>query len=383
MRASDYNDNFNEKRIIEGLRKEYNLKDFKDVERLYNRIKSGEIKLVSDAGRQFDDEIYELYSNMKADYNDKHARPLLKDTRKSGRSTGKNEKCGEQKQAKPVKKLADYNPDMQKLIAAEMKKNEKKRRFVILLAVCILLVCVGYLIFYYAGSDRSQKRFDKLASLVGSDSLNNGEKTTVTAHLTSGETKELQVMDKYVTLYKTNNRLIGWIKIDDTNIDYPVMQCGDNEYYLNHNFDQKEDKAGALFLDCNCDVVNGSDNYIIYGHHLSSGKMFSKLGNYESESFYREHMYITFDTIYEEQTFQVMYAFRSRVYNDDDVVFKYYQFVDANSEEEFNSYMTEMANESFYDTGVQATYGDTLLTLSTCDYNETNGRFVVVAKRIK
>ena len=74
--------------------------------------------------------------------------------------------------------------------------------------------------------------------------------------------------------------------------------------------------------------------------------------------------------------------FRSRVYQKDEVVFKYYQFIDANSEEEFNSYMKEMAALSFYDTGVTASYGDQLLTLSTCDYEEEDGRFVVVAKRV-
>ena len=77
-----------------------------------------------------------------------------------------------------------------------------------------------------------------------------------------------------------------------------------------------------------------------------------------------------------------MYVFRSRVYREDEIVFKYYQFIDANGEQEFNSYMKEMAAMSFYDTGVTAEYGDQLLTLSTCDYQETNGRFVVVAKKI-
>lgn len=77
-----------------------------------------------------------------------------------------------------------------------------------------------------------------------------------------------------------------------------------------------------------------------------------------------------------------MYVFRSRVYKETEIVFKYYQFIDANSEQEFDSYMKEMADMSFYDTGVTAEYGDQLLTLSTCDYQETDGRFVVVAKKV-
>ena len=110
--------------------------------------------------------------------------------------------------------------------------------------------------------------------------------------------------------------------------------------------------------------------------------MFGKLELYQEEDYYKEHQYINFDTIYEKGTYQIMYVFRSRVYKEDEIVFKYYQFIDANGEQEFNSNMQEMAAMSFYDTGVTAEYGDQLLTLSTCDYQEKDGRFVVVAKKI-
>lgn len=111
--------------------------------------------------------------------------------------------------------------------------------------------------------------------------------------------------------------------------------------------------------------------------------MFGNLNKYSSESYCKEHSTIKFDTIYEKGTYEVMYVFRSRIYNEDEVVFKYYQFLDAASEQEFNSNMQEMAALSLYDTGVTASYGDELLTLSTCDNSEEDGRFVVVAKRIK
>ena len=77
-----------------------------------------------------------------------------------------------------------------------------------------------------------------------------------------------------------------------------------------------------------------------------------------------------------------MYAFRSKVYYEDEITFKYYQFIDAVSEEAFRSNLEAMAEMSYYDTGVTAFYGDELLTLSTCDNSEKNGRFVVVARRI-
>ena len=197
----------------------------------------------------------------------------------------------------------------------------------------------------------------------------------------------LTVLEEYKTLFNKNKSLIGWIKIADTNgegvfIDYPVMQSQDSEYYLTHNFYQEYDKNGSIFLDPACDIVHRSTNLIIYGHHMKSGEMFGNLDRYSSEAFYKEHRYIQFDTIYEKGTYEVMYVFRSRIYNEDEIVFKYYQFIDVDSEAEFYSNMNEMEQLALYDTGVTAVYGDELLTLSTCDYQETNGRFVVVAKRI-
>jgi sortase B len=161
------------------------------------------------------------------------------------------------------------------------------------------------------------------------------------------------------------------------------MQTSDNEYYLEHNFNQEYDKNGSLFLDYNCSIYPRSTNLIIYGHHMKSGNMFGNLQKYAKESYEKEHSVIQFDSIYEKATYQVMYVFRSQVYNEDDAVFKYYQFIEANSEGEFDYYMQEMAALSLYDTGVTASYGDSLLTLSTCDSSQTDGRFVVVAKRIQ
>ena len=110
--------------------------------------------------------------------------------------------------------------------------------------------------------------------------------------------------------------------------------------------------------------------------------MFGSLNKYSQKSYFEKHRYIDFDTIYKKGKYEVMYVFRSKVYSEEDVNFKYYQFIDAGSSKEFDSYMNEMAEASLYDTGVTASYGDELLTLSTCDYQQKKGRFVVVAKRI-
>lgn len=222
--------------------------------------------------------------------------------------------------------------------------------------------------------------YESLAELKGSMALAGAEKNDFSLHKTSTQLPD--VLDDYKTLYEKNKKLIGWLKIDDTIIDYPVMQTTDNKYYLEHNFNQEYDKNGSLFLDCSCSVFPRSTNLIIYGHHMKSGQMFGQLQKYAKESYYEKHTTIQFDTIYEKGTYEVMYVFRSQVYNEDDLVFKYYQFINANSETEFDSYMEEMAALSLYDTGVTASYGDSLLTLSTCDNSQKDGRFVVVARKV-
>ncbi|MCR5209204.1 MAG: class B sortase [Lachnospiraceae bacterium] len=277
---------------------------------------------------------------------------------------------------------------MQTLIRIEMEKAEKRRKLLMVFLALIAVGSLGYFGLYYLTSSRSGGRMDELSGLVGSDVLSNMDKNSGAGYIASLSQKDTdeaapEILEKYRTLYNSNRDLIGWIKIADTVIDYPVMQSDDNEYYLSHNFDRKDDKAGCLFLDHKCDAIRGNDNFIIYGHHLTSGRMFSSLSDYESESYYKKHPTIIFDTIYEEGTYQVMYAFRSRVYDETDVKFKYYEFIDTDSEQEFNSYMNEMKAASYYDTGITAVRGDKLLTLSTCDYKEENGRFVVVAKKIK
>lgn len=191
------------------------------------------------------------------------------------------------------------------------------------------------------------------------------------------------VLPKYKTLYQKNKNLAGWIKIDNTGIDYPVMQSvnGKGEFYLDHDFSGKEDRNGTLFLDDECDTMLPSTNLIIYGHNMKSGLMFGELDSYKSETFYKNHPVVKFDTLYHEGLYDVAFAFNSKVFSEAEITFKYYQFIEPNSKEEFDSAVKSMREMSIYDTGVEISYGDHLLTLSTCDYDEKNGRFVVVCKR--
>ncbi len=291
-------------------------------------------------------------------------------------------KTGERQGNKPDDKLSE---EMKAYVQEELKRQEKRRKRLILLCSAVAVCCLGYFGVYSWHHYKTGQAYDKLSQLKEMPVIGSGEVTPPTGPLFTLDepTEPREVLDEYKNLLNKNKKLIGWVKIDDTNIDYPVMQTSDNEYYLTHNLNQENDRNGSIFMDKDCDVLKPSTNYIIYGHHMKSGNMFGKLDLYQDESYCKEHPYIQFDTIYEKGTYEVMYVFRSRVYREEEIVFKYYQFIDANSEQEFDSYMSEMASMSLYDTGVTAEYGDQLLTLSTCDYQEKNGRFVVVAKKVK
>lgn len=195
--------------------------------------------------------------------------------------------------------------------------------------------------------------------------------------------KEPVILEKYADLYEENPDLTGWLSIEGMKIDYPVMQCEDDEYYLHHDFYGNEDKYGCLYVRERADVDTPGTNFIIYGHNMRDGSMFGDLDLYKDEAFFEEHSVISFDTLYEERTYEIVAVFLSRVYREDEEVFKYYDFYDAHTPEEFQDFYENIKSMSLYDTKVTAKYGDTFITLSTCAYHVEDGRLVVVAKRVE
>ena len=270
-----------------------------------------------------------------------------------------------------------------------MKKKKKKkansRSILRFICACLALFCLGYFALYCFMSNNSSSDFQDLSRLKDKINTKNEEDSGVytppTVKLDAIE-EAPDMLEEFSTLYAKNKSIVGWITIDDTPIDYPVMQSKNEEYYLNHNFDQKTDNNGSIFIDADCSIWPRSQNIIIYGHNMKSGKMFGTLDKYKQPDYYEKHPEIQFDTLYNKGTYRIMYVFNDTVHEESEVTFKYYQFVDANSAEEYNSNMNEMAAKSLYDTGVTSHLGDELITLSTCDYSEGAERFVVVAKRV-
>lgn len=250
------------------------------------------------------------------------------------------------------------------------KSNNKLKKIVLLLLIVVFVCGIGYTIYYLYNSYKDKKNNTNILDNVIVDN------TPVTEEKTE---KMLQLEE----LQKENNEIIGWLEIEDTNINLPVCQTTDNDFYLTHNYKKEKSKGGSLFLDKNFDLINGSSNYLIYGHRNTQGLMFEDLLKYSKEDFYNNHKTIKFTTNKDDSVYEIMSVFYSRVYyKKEKDVFRYYNFVNANNEEDYNDFVNNCKKSSIYDTGVTANYGDQLLTLSTCEYSQEDGRFVVVAKKV-
>ena len=171
------------------------------------------------------------------------------------------------------------------------------------------------------------------------------------------------------------------MRIEGTNVDYPVLQTPDDpNYYLYRDFDGNDSKSGSLYVWSEADVNEPSDNLTIFGHNMADGSMFATLSNYIHDYYWEENSLIFFDTLYEYHTYKIFAVFKTSANIGEG--FSYHKFYEAANEEEFNDFVSTCRELSFYDTGITPVYGDKLITLSTCEYTLNNGRLVVCAVRI-
>lgn len=277
------------------------------------------------------------------------------------------------------------------------KKKTVKDHILNILLVFFILVFVGsggYLGYYYWQINKSESRADELEQKIEND---DELATEEFYYATAGDAemgKEAlsmyvevdgkMILRKYSQLYADNTDFIGWLYIPGTKVGYPVMYTPeDEEFYLRKNYDKEYSTAGSLFVSKYSDVVKPTDNVVIYGHNMKAGTMFHDLLNYQDESYYQEHKTVVFNTIYGNAEYEVIAAFQTNIKEVEDTSFKYYQFFDADTAAEFDEYVNNCKALTPYDIPVTAKYGDKLITLSTCSYHTDEGRYVVVAKRVK
>ena len=269
--------------------------------------------------------------------------------------------------------------------------------FFVLIFLVSLTLIARYAVESYRNNQSNNEWADMKESLQAAVTTKPTEKpttappVTTVPNATEGTTfppttappTEPQILPEYLPIYQKNTDMVGWIEVPGTKVNYPVMQTPNNkDYYLKRDFNHNWSDWGCIYAREACDINKPSDNIVLYGHHMADGSMFAQLETrYKRKSFWEEHQYLTFDTLYEHHTYQIIACFRTSANVGQG--FPYHQFNDAATEEEFNAFIAEVKRLSLYDTGLTAEYGDKLLTLSTCEYTLPNGRFVVVAKRIE
>ncbi|MBO4695671.1 MAG: class B sortase [Lachnospiraceae bacterium] len=192
-----------------------------------------------------------------------------------------------------------------------------------------------------------------------------------------------QWREQYSVLVSKNRDCIGYIEIPDTILSYPVMFTPSRyDYYLDRGFEKKYDARGVPFMDA-ATKIGLSRNYIIYGHDMRDGTSFGLLRDFKKKEFAEAHPYVYFNTSVSAGVYQLMYVCRSKIYAKDADVFKYYKYGGVLSEEQFNTYVKEMRARALFVSGVEAQWGDELLSLSTCDHYVEDGRLILVYKRIR
>ena len=239
----------------------------------------------------------------------------------------------------------------------------KKFAYILITLLLISIMLVSSILFLKdKKQDNEEKQvFDELIDIVEQDNIHDEDKVT-----------------DYSTLFYINSDMVAWIKIDGTNINYPVMQTKDRpNYYLRKNFYKQYSYYGTPYIQENCDLI-GSDNLIIYGHHINNSQMFGIFEKYKTKTFYNEHKVIDFITRDNNYKYEVVYAFKTSSTNG----FKYYEYYNFEDKSKFETFKSKCEGLAFYNTDEEVSFGDKFITLSTCDYSQQNGRMVVVAKRI-
>ena len=190
------------------------------------------------------------------------------------------------------------------------------------------------------------------------------------------------ILPELKDIYALNNDLVGWLYIDDTNIDYPVVQSDDRTFYLSHDFYGRSNANGQIILEDKCDPYTPSYNLVLSGHHMNSGAMFGRLGKYKDKAYWETHKVVEFDTLMARKRYVVFGAFYSADYNENEEGFRY--SADIQYKLDADMWLDEIKANQIYDTGVKVEFGDEFITLTTCDHSRRhNGRFVVVARRIR
>ena len=272
--------------------------------------------------------------------------------------------------ARRKKKIPWYKKVLQMMVPTKKDSTVDKIRKVIFdVAIVVFIGSCAYLISYYGQSGYNANFYNGVASMLG-----NGEVS---------ENYPRAYLTKFASLWEMNEDIVGWLSIDGTQVNYPVVQSDDNDYYLHKDFSKADNKYGIPFADCRVDISKPSTNIPIYSHNMKDGQMFGELINYQSLDYYKQHPVINFDSLYEEGKYKIVGMFIASTLPEPAPNFEYHNFIEAETDQELMDFANEVLSRSLIVTGVDIQPGDHLITLSTCTYDFEEARFAIVARRVR
>ncbi len=256
-------------------------------------------------------------------------------------------------------------------------KKEIIRKCLLVVAIIGVICSSGYLVYdlvWLPLSVEKQNEFFNVDEDAGSSDSNATDESVNTP----------PIQEKYREIKSQYDDFAGKLIVKGLKMDFPVVQCEDNSYYLKYNIDGVEDKHGALFADYRNDLVNLDTNTIIFGHNMRDGTQFGMLSMYKKLSTYQACPVITFNTLYKDYKWKVFAAFliNTQPEHDDGYVFDYLR-TNFKTDEEFNEFYNEVMERSYFITDVDVTPEDKILTLSTCSLLIDDSRFVVMARLVR
>ncbi len=268
------------------------------------------------------------------------------------------------------KKLPWYKKILRMMVPTKKDSTvDKARKIIFDLAILVFIGSCTYLVNYYGESDRNAKFYDGIAGMLGKGEVS--------------ENYPRAYLTKFASLWEMNEDIIGWLTIDGTQVNYPVVQTDDNDYYLHKDFSKADNKHGIPFADCRVDISIPSTNIPIYSHNMKDGQMFGELINYQDLNYYKQHPVINFDSLYEEGKYKIVGMFIASTLPEHAPNFEYHNFIQASSDEELMNFANDVLARSLIITGVDIQPGDQLITLSTCTYDFKEARFAIVARRVR
>ncbi len=257
-----------------------------------------------------------------------------------------------------------------------MPKDGLKRiiiKCIAIVAALAIIISGTYLAFYFA--DLSQQDA-KIENIRNNYNLNRDDYTL----------NDDNQFSKFDVLKSQNSDIIGWINIPDTEVDNPVYQTDNNDYYVTHDLDKKANSYGALFMDyrCRIDPKAVTQNQIIYGHNMRYGAMFGTLDEYRKIDYYKKHPVIYFDSLYEQRSYKIFAIMLVNAVEDSTFGYTYTAYrTDFVNDTDFLQWIDQSRQRSLIDTTVDVKADDEIITLSTCAYDYTDARLVILGRLVR